>query len=109
LVRDIHLAGRANPKGRAPGLFAPRALIKAAMAFDDENTVFRVVRNAEDTHSIWPLGRPVPAGWDEAGFTGTKAACLDHIDRVWTDMRPLSLRRALAAQAGEQSGTGADR
>jgi len=68
------------------------------MAFDDENAVFRVVRNAEEMHSIWPLHRPVPAGWHDAGFTGTKAACLDHIERAWTDMRPLSLRQALAAQ-----------
>ncbi|MFG1478724.1 MbtH family NRPS accessory protein [Xanthobacter sp. V4C-4] len=78
------------------------------MAFDDENAVFRVVRNAEDIHSIWPLGRPVPAGWNEIGFTGTKAACLDHIEHVWTDMLPLSLRRALAAGDAEAAG-GADR
>lgn len=70
------------------------------MAFDDETTAFRVVRNAEEFHSIWPLHRPVPAGWVDVGFSGTKAACLDHIEAVWTDMRPLSLRRALADAEG---------
>lgn len=75
------------------------------MAFDDENAVFRVVRNAEDMHSIWPVHRPVPAGWDDAGFSGSKAACLDHIEHAWTDMRPASLRRALA-ERGEGGAEG---
>ncbi|MFG1376173.1 MbtH family protein [Xanthobacter autotrophicus] len=80
------------------------------MAFDDENAVFRVVRNDEDMHSIWPLHRPVPAGWSDADFTGTKAACLDHIERVWTDMRPASLRRAMDAdRAADTDGNGAAR
>ncbi|MET3353119.1 MbtH family NRPS accessory protein [Xanthobacter autotrophicus] len=80
------------------------------MAFDDENAVFRVVRNDEDMHSIWPLHRPVPAGWSDAGFTGTKTACLEHVERVWTDMRPLSLRRAMDGEmAADTDGNGAAR
>ncbi|MFG1329856.1 MbtH family NRPS accessory protein [Xanthobacter autotrophicus] len=80
------------------------------MAFDDENAVFRVVRNDEDMHSIWPLHRPVPAGWSDAGFTGTKAACLEHVERVWTDMRPLSLRQAMdGKRAADTDGNGAAR
>jgi MbtH protein len=53
---------------------------------------FVVVRNDEEQYSIWPAGREIPAGWQDAGFTGAKAACLAHVDEVWTDMRPRSLR-----------------
>lgn len=51
-----------------------------------------VVVNAEDQYSIWGSGRAVPAGWTATGFEGSEAECLDHIDSVWTDMRPRSLR-----------------
>ncbi|HEX5117811.1 MAG TPA: MbtH family NRPS accessory protein [Pseudonocardiaceae bacterium] len=60
----------------------------------DEET-FRVVRNDEDQFSIWATDRDLPAGWRDAGFTGSKVDCLAHVDRVWTDMRPRSLRVAL--------------
>lgn len=53
---------------------------------------FRVVRNDEDQHSIWAVDRELPAGWTEVGFTGDREACLAHVDEVWTDMRPRSLR-----------------
>lgn len=53
---------------------------------------FDVVVNPEGQYSIWPGGRKVPAGWRRSGFTDTKAACLAHIDEVWTDIRPLSAR-----------------
>ncbi len=66
------------------------------MSFDSEDTIFRVVVNHEEQYSIWPDYKAVPEGWREAGFTGNKAACLAHIEVVWTDLRPLSLRRALA-------------
>jgi MbtH protein len=55
---------------------------------------FVVVRNDEEQYSIWLDGDPVPAGWHEEGFTGPKEDCLAHIERVWTDMRPRSLREA---------------
>jgi MbtH protein len=60
--------------------------------FDDESLELRVVVNHEEQHSIWPVDRDLPPGWGAEGFSGTKAECLAHIDRVWTDMRPLSLR-----------------
>jgi MbtH protein len=63
---------------------------------DDESRIFRVVVNDEEQYSIWPDDRDNPAGWRDGGARGTKRACLDHIEAVWTDMRPLSLRRALA-------------
>jgi MbtH protein len=55
--------------------------------------VFVAVVNHEEQYSIWPADRDLPDGWRPAGRTGTKQDCLDFIETVWTDMRPLSLRR----------------
>jgi MbtH protein len=52
-----------------------------------------VVVNDEEQYSIWPAVRELPAGWRSDGFTGTEQECLAHIEEVWTDMRPASLRR----------------
>ena len=60
---------------------------------DDETTVYKVVVNHEEQYSIWPADREIPVGWRDAGKSGTKQACLDYIQEVWTDMRPLSLRK----------------
>ena len=62
---------------------------------DANEPVYLVVRNAEEQYSIWPAGRDVPAGWESDGTTGPKEVCLEHIAQVWTDMRPLSLRRRM--------------
>jgi MbtH protein len=64
---------------------------------DDDTACFQVVMNDEDQYSIWPAERAFPRGWRAEGMTGTRSECLAYIDRVWTDMRPLSLRRALGA------------
>ncbi|GAA2775919.1 MbtH family protein [Nonomuraea dietziae] len=56
---------------------------------------YKVVVNDEEQYSIWFAGRTVPDGWREAGFAGDKQQCLDHIEQVWTDMRPRSLREAM--------------
>jgi MbtH protein len=58
---------------------------------------FDVVLNDEEQYSIWSAGRPLPPGWRTEGFHGTRGECLDHIENVWTDMRPRSLREAMAA------------
>ena len=55
---------------------------------------YHVVVNDEEQHSVWAAGQEPPAGWRQTGFVGTKDECLAHIDEVWTDMRPLSLRQA---------------
>ncbi|MEN8649807.1 MbtH family NRPS accessory protein [Streptomyces sp. 21So2-11] len=55
-----------------------------------------VVVNHEEQYSISTVGRELPDGWREVGVTGTKKECLAHIEEVWTDMRPLSLRRSMA-------------
>jgi MbtH protein len=64
--------------------------------FDDEEALFEVVLNHEEQYSIWPADREPPAGWRKAGKSGKKAECLEYIKEVWTDMRPLSLRKAMA-------------
>jgi MbtH protein len=56
---------------------------------------FSVVFNDEGQYSIWPEGKSLPAGWHAEGTTAPKAACLDHINQIWTDMRPKSLREAM--------------
>ena len=68
--------------------------------YDDGTQAYLVVLNDEEQYSIWPAGRDMPPGWRADGFTGTEADCLAHIDEVWTDMRPLSLRRAMEGAAG---------
>ncbi|HEY0641223.1 MAG TPA: MbtH family protein [Pseudonocardiaceae bacterium] len=65
----------------------------------EETAVFKVVLNDEEQYSIWPADRDNPAGWHDEGTTGTREECLEHIERVWTDMRPRSVREHLAAQA----------
>lgn len=54
---------------------------------------YLVVLNDEEQYSIWPADMGLPAGWRAEGMEGTKSACLDHIEKVWTDMRPASIRR----------------
>ncbi|MFF0459369.1 MbtH family protein [Streptomyces mexicanus] len=60
---------------------------------------YAVVLNDEEQYSIWPTARELPAGWREAGERGTRQYCLDRIEELWTDMRPRSLREALAGAA----------
>jgi len=60
-----------------------------------------VVINDEQQYSLWFVGRPVPPGWRTAGMTGSKEECLAFVDREWTDMRPLSLRKWLERGADE--------
>ena len=56
---------------------------------------YDVVVNDEEQYSIWAVGRAVPAGWHAVGVSGTREKCLEHIEEVWTDMRPKSLRLAM--------------
>lgn len=60
-----------------------------------DTRVYYVVVNEEEQYSIWPKDRKVPDGWQETGVTGAIEVCLQHIEAIWTDMRPLSLRRLM--------------
>lgn len=62
---------------------------------NEDNTIYKVVMNHEEQYSIWPEYKAIPSGWSYAGKTGPKAECLAHIKEVWTDMRPLSLRKKM--------------
>ena len=61
----------------------------------EDDTIYKVVINHEDQYSIWPADRENPPGWIDAGKAGSKAECLAYIEEVWTDMRPLSLRKQM--------------
>lgn len=67
----------------------------------DQNTIYKAVMNDEEQYSIWPADRENAPGWKDAGFQGLKAECLSYIKEVWTDMRPLSLRRKMDAQSSD--------
>ncbi|MFG2208630.1 MbtH family protein [Streptomyces sp. NPDC048638] len=66
--------------------------------FDDEDGTFLVLVNDENQHSLWPQFADVPAGWTVVHGPGSHAACLEHIEQAWTDMRPKSLADAMNAQ-----------
>lgn len=69
----------------------------------EDATIYKVVVNHEEQYSIWPADRENPPGWRDADKQGPKAECLAYIEEVWTDMRPLSLRRQMEqAAAGGQ-------
>lgn len=64
---------------------------------DDEDTnTYAVVVNDEEQYSIWLDDREPPDGWRREGVVGSRAECLAHIEQVWTDLRPRSLRRWMA-------------
>jgi MbtH protein len=61
----------------------------------EDTTIYTVVVNHEEQYSIWPADRELPLGWNAVGKIGLKAECLAYIKEVWTDMRPLSLRKKM--------------
>jgi MbtH protein len=67
----------------------------------EDTTIYKVVVNHEEQYSIWPAERDNPLGWRDAGKRGTKTECLDYVKEVWTDMRPLSLRKKMEAADGD--------
>jgi len=62
---------------------------------EDDGRTWCVVLNHEEQYSIWPADRELPLGWREEGKRGTREECLAHIEVVWTDMRPLSVRQQM--------------
>lgn len=62
---------------------------------DNENNQFCVVVNSEKQYSYWFADRPMPAGWKSTGFVGSRSQCLTEVDNIWTDMRPLSVQKAI--------------
>lgn len=68
-------------------------------ADEDDKKVYKVLVNHEEQYSLWDDDLEVPAGWKEAGKKGSKKECAAYVDEVWTDMRPLSLRKRMEAEA----------
>ncbi|MGH3939863.1 MAG: MbtH family protein [Pseudonocardiaceae bacterium] len=62
---------------------------------DAVDVVYEVVMNHEEQYSIWPADQEIPAGWNAVGFRGSKPDALDHIEKVWTDITPLSVRQVM--------------
>jgi uncharacterized protein YbdZ (MbtH family) len=65
----------------------------------EDTTIYQVVVNHEEQYSIWPAHKDLPLGWKDVGKSGPKSECLAHIKEVWTDMRPLSLRKQMEEAA----------
>jgi MbtH protein len=66
--------------------------------FEDEKGTFHVLVNHEGQHSLWPSWKEVPAGWTIVHQSDTRAACLDYVEKNWTDMRPKSLIEKMKKQ-----------
>ena len=61
----------------------------------DDDRTYIVLINEEEQYSLWLKDKKIPAGWKSVGKEGTKAECVSYVDSVWTDMRPLSLRKKM--------------
>ncbi|MER5950940.1 MbtH family protein [Streptomyces sp. NPDC001904] len=70
-----------------------------ANPFENDEASYYVLVNDEGQHSLWPVFAEVPAGWRTVHGEATRAACLEYVERNWTDMRPLGLVRAMAGTA----------
>lgn len=60
-----------------------------------ENTGYSVIINHEEQYAVWPGNLDLPKGWRPAGMKGSLQKCSDYIRMEWTDMRPLSQRKAI--------------
>lgn len=73
--------------------------------FEDDESLYLVLVNDEDQHSLWPASGAVPAGWTAVHGADTRESCLEYVSAHWTDMRPASLVRAMDEERiGEVSG-----
>jgi MbtH protein len=63
---------------------------------EEDNRIYKVVVNDEGQYSIWFADKSLPNGWVDVGKEGSKQDCLEHIKLMWTDMRPLSLRKRMS-------------
>ncbi|MFF0747394.1 MbtH family protein [Streptomyces sp. NPDC004111] len=70
-----------------------------ANPFENEEASYYVLVNDEGQHSLWPAFAEIPSGWRTVHGEDSRAACLEYVETHWTDMRPLSLVRAMAGSA----------
>jgi MbtH protein len=70
---------------------------------EEDTREYQVLVNSEEQYSLWLAGQAVPNGWRQVGPKGQKQVCLDYVKEVWTDMRPLSVRKAMEKYQAEQA------
>lgn len=68
--------------------------------FDDPAGSFMVLANDEEQYSLWPAFATVPEGWTVALGETSRDACMTFILETWHDLRPKSLRVAMARDGG---------
>lgn len=61
----------------------------------EDDITYRVLVNAEEQYSLWPAHLDIPAGWTFEGTEGPRDTCTTHVDQIWTDMRPRTLRERM--------------
>lgn len=83
---------------RAHRAVASRATLPTMSTTAEESLPYVVVKNSEEQYSIWLADRDPPAGWEAVHGPASRDACLDYVERVWTDMRPKSVREWIAEQ-----------
>ena len=59
----------------------------------NKGEAYKVVINHEEQYSIWPQNEDLPKGWETTRIKGNLKKCQEYIEEVWTDMRPLSIRK----------------
>jgi MbtH protein len=98
-LRDADLTGAAVLASRTEGLVTTGARTQGYTVLSweerEDTTIYEAVVNHEEQYSIWPADRELPLGWNKAGKSGLKPEVLAWIEEVWTDMRPLSLRKKM--------------
>lgn len=63
---------------------------------DDNKQQYKVLISIEEQYCFWPINKKVPFGWEDTGVSGDKEVCSEYVNRVWVDMRPKSLKEAMA-------------
>lgn len=66
---------------------------------EEVSQIYVVLVNDEEQYSLWLSHKDIPAGWKNVGFSGSKAECMEYVDKVWTDITPLSVRQRQAQSA----------
>jgi MbtH protein len=61
---------------------------------DEAAPLYIALVNEEGQYSLWSASMNIPARWRQDCDPCDRETCLAHIERVWTDMRPVSLRWA---------------
>lgn len=68
----------------------------------EDTTIYKVVVNHEEQYAFQPADRENALGWKDAGKQGSLDECREFVKQVWTDMRPLSLRKKMEEQAQQK-------